>query len=296
VQIQSKQSGFSLFELILVIVLLGIMASGAGLLITPPIDAYSDQVRRQLLVDQAEMSLRQIARDVRKALPNSIRITPDGRALEMVNTSDGARYRDEAGVEFSAATHILDFTSADTEFNFLGSLNLPAPSTLSANQRLVIYNTAPANIYNDAVAGASLGIITPFGTVMDLTELTMGGEVEQHLVLDTPFQFSQQSPGQRAFIVDGPISYICDPVISRRITRYSGYDYDSTQPTAAPPSPMVAPGPVGDGPVVTQVIACSFNYLAGTAQRGGLITLEISLSASGETVTLLHQVHVDNVP
>ena len=280
-------------ELILVIVLLGIMASGAGLLITSPIDAYSDQVRRQLLVDQAEMALRQIARDVRKALPNSIRITPDGRALEMVNTSDGARYRDEAGVEFSAATHILDFTSADTEFNFLGSLNQPASSALSANQRLVIYNTAPANIYNDAVSGASLGIITPFGTVMDLTEVTMGGEVEHHLELDTPFQFSQQSPGQRVFIVDGPISYICDPA-SGRITRYSDYDYADLQPTGAPG--LEFDGPVVDGPVVTQVIACSFNYTAGTAQRGGLITLEISLSDSGETVTLLHQVHVGNVP
>jgi len=293
---RSKQAGFSLFELILVIVLLGIMASGAGMLITTPIDAYNDQVRRQLLVDQAEMALRQIARDVRKALPNSIRTTPVGGAgwaLEMVNTSDGARYRDEAGDEFAAATHILDFTSADTEFNFLGRLNLLAPSTLSANQRLVIYNTAPANIYNDAVGGASLGIITPFGTVMDLTELTMGVEVEHHLVLDTPFQFSQQSPGQRAFIVDGPISYICNPAIGR-ITRYSGYFYADPQPTG-PPGPDFD-GPVVDGPVVTQVIACSINYMAGTAQRGGIVTLEITLSDSGETVSLLHQVHVDNVP
>jgi len=290
VYIRSRQAGFSLFELILVIVLLGIMASGAGLLITSPIDAYSDQVRRQLLVDQAEMALRQIARDVRRALPNSIRTTPVGAgwALEMVNTSDGARYRDEAGVNFSAATYILDFTSADTEFNFLGSLNLPAPSTLSANQRLVIYNTAPANIYNDAVGGASLGIITPSGTMMGLTELTMGGEVEHHLVLDTPFQFSQQSPGQRLFIVDGPISYICNPATGR-ITRYSGYDYSVAQPTAAPPTGSA-------GPLVTQLIACSIDYTAGTAQRGGIVTLDITLSDSGESVTLLHQVHVDNVP
>jgi len=295
VQIHSKQSGFSLFELILVIVLLGIMASGAGLLITPPIDAYSDQVRRQLLVDQAEMALRQIARDVRRALPNSIRTTPVGAgwALEMVNTVDGARYRDEFGGLFITDDDILDFTSPDAAFNFLGSLNLPASSALSANQRLVIYNTAPANIYNDAVSGASLGIITPFGTVMDLTEVTMGGEVEHHLELDTPFQFSQQSPGQRVFIVDGPISYICDPA-SGRITRYSDYDYADLQPTGAPG--LEFDGPVVDGPVVTQVIACSFNYTAGTAQRGGLITLEISLSDSGETVTLLHQVHVGNVP
>ena len=51
------------------------LGSGAGLLITRPIEAYGDQLRRQQLVDQAEMVLRQIARDVRRALPNSIRIT-----------------------------------------------------------------------------------------------------------------------------------------------------------------------------------------------------------------------------
>ncbi|MBT8434588.1 MAG: prepilin-type N-terminal cleavage/methylation domain-containing protein, partial [Gammaproteobacteria bacterium] len=68
------QSGFSLVELIVVVVLLGILASGAGLLILQPIEAYDDQVRRQQLVDQGEMALRQIARDVRRALPNSVRI------------------------------------------------------------------------------------------------------------------------------------------------------------------------------------------------------------------------------
>ena len=140
---RSRQAGFSLFELIIVIVLLGIMAGGAGLLITTPVDAYNDQVRRQLLVDQAEMALRQIARDVRRALPNSIRTTAVGAgwALEMVNTIDGARYRDETGGVFTADTDILDFTDADTEFNFLGQLNLTPPLLLGANQRLVIYNT-----------------------------------------------------------------------------------------------------------------------------------------------------------
>ncbi|MCZ6668077.1 MAG: type II secretion system protein [Gammaproteobacteria bacterium] len=282
-QIQLKQAGFSLFELILVIVLLGIMASGAGLLITSPIDAYIDQVRRQLLVDQAEMALRQIARDVRRALPNSIRTTSVGAgwALEMVNTSDGARYRDEIGGVYLADTDILNFTSTDDQFNFLGLLDL-ADLT---GQRLVIYNTAPANIYSDAASGASLGIITPAATTLTLTAPPPG--IENHIAMSTPFQFSQQSPGQRAFFVDGPISYICDPAIGR-ITRYSNYAY-----TAAQPAP---PAGAAQGPVVTQLAGCSINYTAGTAQRGGIITLEISLSDSGESITLLHQVHVDNVP
>ena len=47
-----SQSGFSLLELIVVVVLLGILASAGGLLILQPIEAYDDQVRRQQLVDQ----------------------------------------------------------------------------------------------------------------------------------------------------------------------------------------------------------------------------------------------------
>jgi len=274
-------------ELILVIVLLGIMASGAGLLITSPIDAFNDQVRRQLLVDQAEMALRQIARDVRRALPNSIRTTPIGAgwALEMVNTVDGARYRDEVGGVFTTDDDILDFTSPDTVFNFLGRLNL---TVLTADHRLVIYNTAPANIYSDAAPpGANPGIITPAATTLTLSDAPAGVE-EHRLTLSAAFQFSQQSPGQRAFVVDGPISYICIPG-SGRITRYSNYAY-------VLPQPISAPALASEGPVVTQVIACSLNYTAGTAQRGGILTLALTVSDSGESVSLLHQIHVDNVP
>ena len=279
------QVGFSLFELILVIVLLGVMAGGAGLLITTPVDAYNDQVRRQLLVDQAEMALRQIARDVRRALPNSIRTTAVGAgwALEMVNTIDGARYRDEIGGVYSANTDILEFSSADTEFNFLGQLNFTPPLVLGANQRLVIYNTAPTNIYNDAVLGSNPGIVTPAGTSLTLTN----NGIEHHIVMAPAFQFLQQSPGQRAFVIDGPISYICDP-LSQRITRYHNYAYSIGQPTTAPAGSA-------QGPLVTKLVDCSINYTAGTAQRGGIITLEISLSDSGESIRLLHQVHVGNV-
>ncbi len=275
-----------MFELIIVIVLLGVMAGGAGLLITTPVDAYNDQVRRQLLVDQAEMALRQIARDVRRALPNSIRTTAVGAgwALEMVNTIDGARYRDETGGVFTADTDILDFTDADTEFNFLGQLNLTPPLVLSANQRVVIYNTAPTNIYSDAALGSNPGIVTPAGTSLSLSN----NGIEHHIVMAPAFQFSQQSPGQRAFIIDGPISYICDP-LSQRISRYSNYAYSIGQPTTAPAG-------AAEGPVVTQLVGCSINYSTGTAQRGGIITLEISLSDSGESISLLHQVHVGNVP
>jgi MSHA biogenesis protein MshO len=147
----ARHAGFSLIELIVVIVLLGLLAGGAGLLILNPIEAYDAQVRRQQLVDQGEMALRQIARDLRRALPNSVRIAPAGAgfALEMVNIVDGARYRDEyGGVYLAGPDFVLDFTGPDTVFNLLGGLNNPA--AFNSSNRLVIYNTS-VNIYAEAV-------------------------------------------------------------------------------------------------------------------------------------------------
>ena len=301
-RIYLKQVGFSLLELILVIVLLGVLATGAGLLITAPIQAYSDQVRRTHLVDQAEMSLRQIARDIRRALPNSIRITQKAAtkdwALEMVNTVAGARYRDEAGGAFNSEFDILDFSEADAEFNFLGTLR-PGVTSIPSGQRLVIYNTAPTNFYQDASANSNPGIVTPATSVLTLSTRDAGtvsiSDDEQRLNINPTFQFFQQSPGQRAFLVDGPISYVCDlSGTNTRIDRYAGYAYQD--PQIVTNAALAGLTGVLAGAVATRVTACSISYQAGTTQRSGTITLGITVSDAGESVSLLHQVHVVNVP
>jgi MSHA biogenesis protein MshO len=279
--------GFSLIELIVVIVLLGLLAGGAGLLILNPIEAYDAQVRRQQLVDQGEMALRQIARDLRRALPNSIRIAPAGAgfALEMVNIVDGARYRDEYGGAYVGnADFVLDFSGPDRAFNLLGGLNNPA--AFAAGNRLVIYSTS-ANVYAEAIDNDKEGIITDDGTSLAFVTLNPGPNREDQISLSTPFEFTQQSPGQRAFMVDGSISYICNPATSS-IVRYSGYGFYN--PQQIPPT-----GATSDD-LVTRIISCNASYTPGTAQRGGIISLNISLGDSGENISLLHQVHVVNVP
>ncbi len=285
-----EQRAFSLLELILVVVLLGVMAAGAGLLITTPIEAYNDQLRRQQLVDQAEMALRQIARDVRRALPNSIRVNGAGLALEMVNTIDGARYRDENESGLGSDINILEFTSGDTEFDFLGQLNFLTSGVLPANQRMVIYNTAPTNIYSDAALNNNPGIISTTGLTLSPSPTYAN---EDHITMGAAFRFTQQSPGQRAFFVDGPISYICNPG-TNSLTRYDNYAYQLVQLTTD--AALAALGGVQNGPLVTKLSACNIDYQAGTASRGGIITLQITVTDSGESITLLHQVHVDNVP
>ena len=283
----SCHAGFSLIELIVVVVLLGLLAGGAGLLILNPIESYDAQVRRQQLVDQGEMALRQVARDLQRALPNSVRIAPAGGgfALEMVNIVDGARYRDEyGGIYVADPDFVLDFTGPDTTFNLLGGLNNPA--AFAAGNRLVIYSTS-TNVYAEAVDVDKQGTITDAGTSLAFATLNPGPNREDQISLSTPFEFTQQSPGQRVFVVDGSVSYICNPATGT-IIRYSGYGFDNPQ--------QIPPGGASSDTVVTQVAGCTASYAPGTAQRGGILSLAITLDDSGETVNLLHQVHVVNVP
>jgi MSHA biogenesis protein MshO len=299
-RVYPNQTGFSLLELILVIVLLGILASGAGLLITTPIKAYNDQLRRTQLVDQAEMALRQIARDIRGALPNSIRtknMDNGATALEMVNIVAGARYRDEAddsiNATFNTSFHTLNFEEADTDFNFLGTL-VSGMTTIPTGQRVVIYPTLTSNrepnIYPEAFSNSNVSIVTPANSTLTLSQ----NDDEQHLNITPAFKFEDPSPGQRSFLIDGPVSYICDPLDQAKMTRYTNYPFLLNQPTTDTFSDF---NEVRQGTVATQLTACSITYDAGSAQRNGVVTLSITLSDdTDEGVTLFHQVHVVNVP
>lgn len=292
-----RQSAFTLLEVIVVVVLVGILASGAGMLIARPAEIYQDQTRRQALVDSAEMSLRRIADDIRRALPNSLRIVdngPNSWALELVNTVDGARYRDDVGAGFTLPGHILDFTSTDQQFNLLGRFTTLPTTGLPQSYggyRVVIYNTDPSMIYTDAALNNDPGIVSPAGITLDID----GGALEHNLTLSAPFRFAFQSPGQRMFLIDGPVSYLCD-TSTGNLTRLSGYSYQQNH-SATDQLSDAAFATAQVGVISSRVSSCQIDYQAGTTERGALVSLQLGLTnASGDSVVLLHQVHVDNLP
>src|SRR5215210_7725394 len=111
----SRQRGVTLIEMVIVITITAIIAGGVAVFISRPFESYIDAARRAELTDIADTALRRMTRDLRTALPNSIRITTVAGVtyLEYLQTSGGARYRAQA--DSAGAGNILDFTQVDND-------------------------------------------------------------------------------------------------------------------------------------------------------------------------------------
>jgi len=282
---QRRQGGFSLIELVMVIVIGGILAVTVAGFIVKPMEGYLDLTRRARLVDIAETALRRITREIRLAVPNSIRVDPSGRAIEILRMVDAGRYR--AQPDALGGGDLLDFTANSDSFDTLGLLKNASLIDAGGSARsdclagtsdcLVIYNTAQpgANAYNgDNIA--SIQAATP-------TSITFNNS-------DVPaWRFPFASPTQRLYVADTPVSFICDTGAGV-ISRYDTYPIGSTQPSPSSP-PAGAARRLAD-----HVTGCVFSYSQGTASRGGIVTLRLTIADQGESVSLLLQSHVPNSP
>lgn len=289
-------AGFTLIELVVVIVITGIIASAVGVFILRPVQGFDAQIRRAELVDAAESALRRMQRDIRAALPNSVRVRESGGAtgnvtcngagscvIEMLNTVDGGRYRAEPPGNANA---ILKFGSADTDFDVLGSLQGFGAWPAAATYWVVINNQATSGAQYNAYGGDNRAT------------LNLGGTNAGHIRIN-PFTFASTlaSPRQRFYVVDTPITYLCDPG-QRTLTRYTSYQIAVNQSSVDTAGELNALAGVVIGRAADLVQSCRFEYQPGVANRMGLVTLELQLTdpTSNESVRLLHQVHVYNAP
>jgi MSHA biogenesis protein MshO len=283
----SRQSGFTLIELVVTLVVTAIVVGFMSMFIGAPIRGFTDQARRSRLVDAADTALRRMERDVRRALPNSVRATTSAGvvALEMLSTIDGGRYRAQPP---GSALQILDFAAPDGSFDALAPFTQLAKPFSSTTSYLAIYNVGVPG----ADAYELANVITPPGTT--ITIATDGATGEDRVTLAPAFRFAYGSPTQRVYLVDGPITYLCDP-LAGTLTRYQGYTIAPGQSARDSNAELIGAGATASL-MADDVASCSITYTAGIAERAGLVSFQIAVQAQGETVSLLSQVHVDNVP
>lgn len=275
---QAAAGGFSLVELVVVIAITGIIAAVAGMFITEPVRGFFDQARRSDLTDAAQLALTRMGRDLRGALPNSVRVQPG--AIELLLALDGERYRAEAP---GAPADQLEFTGPDGSFNTFRRLG--EGQVLPAAPRLAVY---PLNQPGADPYAAGDGVLTPANVAVNLSPVPatslVGGTTEYRVALDPPHRFPFNSPTRRIFLVRGPVSYVC---AAGELRRHADYPLSAAQP-------LTPPGPAAV--VARDVESCEFRFAPGTAQRNAVVSLALTLQREQERVRLVRQVHVDNSP
>ncbi len=284
----NHNDGFTLVELVISLVLTVIVIAFSAMFVSGPVQGYVDQGRRVALVDTADSALHRLGRDIRRALPNSVRVRPvgSGFALELLNTVDGARYR--ASPPPADNTKTLEFDAADGQFNVLGGFTRISKPFSSAAHYLSIYNVGTPG----ASAWELANVITPPGTQIDIAADTIAGE--DHVTLATPFRFTYPSPSQRVYLLDGPVTWLCDAGAGT-LSRYSGYTIATDQSLRDSDAELTGAG-AAVSRVADSIASCAMTYSQGTSQRAGLVSARLAVAQAGETIVLQHQVHIGNAP
>ena len=303
--------GVTLVELVVAIVLIGIIVATTAYFLSPLTQSV-DLTARAELSDAADNALQRMGREVRLAVPNSVRVATDGgnrRFLEFLPIRTAGRYRAEIGSVSSGtdcpanggvtppAADLLSFDAAETCFKTIGGV--VDIGTVTTNDFLVFNNygcPTPLTCFVGQNAYATAGTLNR----VKITGVADEGARARFSFASTTLDRSlHDSTGKRFYVVIGnaatvlpePVSYVCDSGAKTLVRRW-GYTMTAAQPTA------FTDGAVA--PIAGNVVSCEFDYLPNVAPQIGLLTLRLTLSRAvstgAETVSLYHAVHVSNLP
>lgn len=287
----NKERGFTLVELVVVIMVTGIIAGIFAMQFGPALQNYLAVGRRANLTHMADTALRRMVTEIHTAVPNSLRLLPAQSAngascLEMVPSSSGGRFRTAADTKWDQdnpgnPSKWLDLTQPAAAFDVLTLFT----TTPVQGDWVVIGNQNTADVYT----GASRGLVDSVST----PPASLG---QSRITLQAAKQFPYGYEGGRFYIVPKglqAVTYMCGAKAqdgSRTLTRIVGYGFNDTQTC-----PVIG----GKSAVVsTKVGNCNFAYdpSQGATAQSGFAQLQLTLTDNGETVTLTVGSQVENMP
>lgn len=259
-----RQRGFTLIEVIMVMVILGIIGSIGSHFVVVAVESYRTTELRQKLSQRARVTAEQLSRELRAALPNAVRTSSSGNCIEFLPVRSGTRYNDALPTPDNGKPAV---TAVATN-------GFPAPP--AAAQYLAV-----APFFADEVYSASSPVvIAPLANP--------GGAVGNPLALAGSFTFVRNSTQRRAFLAGSPVRFC---VVDNTLVRHANYGLPST--------PLNDSAPAGESALMAHQVAAigrAFVLSPGSQDRNAAVHINLRFTSGGQGLDIKHKVAVRNVP
>lgn len=305
---KTRVAGFTIIEAVVAIVVTSILAIGIVSYIGDTVTSIDNAANRSRLASSGRIAIQRLSAELLNSLPNSVRVT----------TATGGGDQCIEFIPFRAVTKYINPSfggSGSTSFQVVDFQ--PDQEGVSGGYA-VIYPRRQNLLYDGDEGGAASNSGSSWPTfpnrrpIQAISNITSGTSANQSTVnLVTSHRFRRRSPTERFFVVDQPVSYC---VVGDKLYRYTDYGFYTSQVTEEEESgicvrtatdsdrclPDYSAGPDRKKVLITDNIDNSgltaFSVSAQTLTRNSFISIELNMSADGDSIRLNHGVLARSVP
>ncbi len=248
--------GFTLIELITVIIILSILAATGTGFIVKSTESYQSTQTRSRLVNTGRQAVERMSRQLRVSLPYSVRITNSNTCLEFMPIASGGNYSGfvpdtlngaAAATTINVSPHVIEFGNA--QFVSIGAM---------ASTEL--YGTNP------------------------VSRATLASRTVNTLSLSAARIWQRNSVNQRFYLLDFPQAFC---VVNNELRFYSAQDASSGSVDLNSSFSVMADSVAATTPFV---------LAASGENSNTIVQFNITFAVKAESVAFNHSVMIRNVP
>jgi MSHA biogenesis protein MshO len=281
------KSGFTLIELVMVLVVLAIVSVGITRFIRSSTQIFIDTSERERLLREGSFAVERLNREIAEAVPNSVRLT--GNA--------GVHCLQFVPIKWSTFYLSLPLTpTSDREMDVIEMQdidgNVFAPS--SGSDFAFVYPTSADDVYSST--SEQRRTITACSDDGTDSSCSSDDDLDGVVQLTLNGAFTQDSPAKRMYIANTSVNYC---VRNNALYRHES-SIAATQPTFTSDGVLMAENlanQLSPNPNVPGVNSQNpFRIVDASLRRNAYTQTQLIFTRDSEYITFTQEIHIPNVP